>query len=173
MMPDQAGRLFQEVVLGQMKYSKEGIGWGRGDADWACDSGRGNCSDFHSLFMAMARWQKIPAVFEIGFPLPAKSGEGEIPGYHCWAYFQAKEKEWTPVDISEASKAPDRREYYFGHLSADRILFSRGRDIDLVPKQAGWPLNFFVHPYVEVDGKAWDRVEKRYGYRDAAKENDR
>ena len=169
--PEKAARLFYDTVFGHMRYSKEGEGWGRGDADWACDSGRGNCSDFHSLFIALTRWQKIPAVFEIGFPLPEKRGEGEIPGYHCWAQVQLKDKEWFPVDISEASKAPARREYYFGHLNADRVLLSRGRDIDLVPKQAGGPLNYFVHAYAEVDGKPWLRVEKRYSYRDVG-END-
>ncbi|MFL5340717.1 MAG: transglutaminase-like domain-containing protein [Gemmataceae bacterium] len=164
--PADAARLFYDAVLGHMTYSKVGTGWGRGDADWACDSGRGNCSDFHSIFIALARAHKMPAVFEIGFPLPETRGTGDIPGYHCWAFFQAKENEWTPVDISEASKNPAKRDYYFGRLTADRVLLSRGRDVELAPKAAGGSQNFFVHPYVEVDGKAWEKVDKRYGYRD-------
>src|SRR5262249_3527281 len=63
------GELFYEVVNSHMRYSKEGIGWGRGDAVWACDSKYGNCTDFHSLFISLARSHKIPAKFEIGFPL--------------------------------------------------------------------------------------------------------
>ena len=169
---EAAARLFYDAVLGHMTYSKEGTGWGRGDSDWACDSGRGNCSDFHSLFMSMSRAHKIPVVFEIGFPLPEKRA-GDITGYHCWALFQTKDKNWMPVDISEASKSAARRDYYFGHLSADRVLFSRGRDIELAPKQAGGPLNFFVHPYVEVDGKPWEHVDKHYSYRDLPQETDR
>src|SRR3989442_3682431 len=81
-------RLFYDVVNEHMRYSKEGTGWGRGDAEWACDSKFGNCSDFHSLFISLARSQKIPAKFEMGFPLPDKRGKGEIGGYHSWARFK-------------------------------------------------------------------------------------
>ena len=35
----------------------------------------------------MARAEKIPARFQIGFPLPADKHSAEIPGYHCWAEF--------------------------------------------------------------------------------------
>ena len=35
-----------------MRYDKSGIGWGRGDALYACDAKRGNCTDFHALLMA-------------------------------------------------------------------------------------------------------------------------
>jgi transglutaminase-like putative cysteine protease len=166
--PTTAARLFYDVINGHMRYSKEGTGWGRGDAAWACDSGRGNCSDFHSLFLSLARAHKIPAKFEIGFPLPAKHGEGEIAGYHCWAKFRPAGKGWVPVDISEANKDPSRKDYYFGHLSADRVTFSTGRDLELVPRQAGPPLNFFVYPYVEVDGKPWpaDKIVRRFSFRD-------
>ncbi|MBI5757054.1 MAG: transglutaminase domain-containing protein, partial [Planctomycetales bacterium] len=60
-------RIFYDVVNNHMKYSKDGIGWGRGDAVWACDSKFGNCSDFHSLFISLARSNAIPAKFEMGF----------------------------------------------------------------------------------------------------------
>jgi transglutaminase-like putative cysteine protease len=151
-----------------MRYSKEGTGWGRGDSDWACDSGYGNCTDFHSMFISLARAQKIPAKFEIGFPLPEKRGSGEVAGYHCWAKFKPKGKDWIPVDISEANKNPKMRDYYFGNLTEDRVTFSLGRDINLVPKQDGEPLNFFVYPYVEVDGKAYpaDKVRRKFTFKD-------
>ncbi len=65
---DQARALY-DYVFATMKYDKTGTGWGRGDAEWACDSKRGNCTDFHSVFISMARSQGIPARFEIGFPI--------------------------------------------------------------------------------------------------------
>jgi transglutaminase-like putative cysteine protease len=151
--PMEAARLLYDIVNHHMRYSKEGIGWGQGDSVWACESGYGNCSDFHSLFISLARSQKIPAIFEIGFPLPEKRGAGDIAGYHCWAKFKAPGNGWVPVDISEANKHPELKAYYFGNLTEDRIGLSRGRDLELVPKQDGPPLNFFVNPYVEVDGK--------------------
>src|SRR5881227_3323734 len=102
-------------------------GWCRGDAVWACDSRTGNCTDFHSLFIALARSQKIPAKFEIGFGLPEKHGAGEVAGYHCWAKFKPDGKGWVPVDISEANKNPKLKEYYFGNLTPDRVTFTTGR----------------------------------------------
>ena len=166
--PFGAARVLYDAVGQHMRYSKEGIGWGRGDADWACDSGYGNCSDFHSLFISLARAQKIPAKFEIGFPIPEKRGQGDIAGYHCWAKFKPEGHGWIPVDISEASKNPKMKEYYFGNLTEDRVAFSVGRDLVLTPKQDGPPLNFFVYPYVEVDGKAYpdEKIARRFRYVD-------
>jgi transglutaminase-like putative cysteine protease len=164
----EAARILYDVVNEHMRYSKEGTGWGRGDSDWACDSGYGNCTDFHSLFISLARAQKIPAKFEIGFPLPEKRGSGEVAGYHCWAKFKPKGKNWIPVDISEANKNPKMRDYYFGNLTEDRVTFSLGRDINLAPKQDGEALNFFVYPYVEVDGKPFsvDKVRRKFTFKD-------
>lgn len=166
--PMAAARMLYDVVNGHMRYSKEGSGWGQGDAAWACASGYGNCSDFHSLFISLARSQQIPAKFEIGFPLPEKRGQGELAGYHCWAKFRAPGRGWIPVDISEANKNPKLLDYYFGNLSEDRITFSVGRDLELVPKQAAKPLNFFVYPYVEVDGVVYpdEKIERRFSFRD-------
>ena len=59
-------KLLYDIVNKHMKYSKEGTGWGRGDAVWACENGHGNCTDFHSLFISLARAEKVPAKFEIG-----------------------------------------------------------------------------------------------------------
>jgi transglutaminase-like putative cysteine protease len=161
-------RVLYDVVNGHMRYSKEGTGWGQGDAVWACDSKYGNCSDFHSLFISLARAHQIPAKFEIGFPLPEQRGRGEIPGYHCWAKFKPQGKSWVPVDIAEANKNPNRKDYYFSNLTEDRVTFSVGRDLTLVPKQAGPPLNFFVYPYVEVDGRPYpaEKVQPKFSYQD-------
>ena len=52
-----AAKVLYDVVNTHMKYSKEGKGWGQGDSVWACDSKFGNCTDFHSLFISMARQQ--------------------------------------------------------------------------------------------------------------------
>jgi uncharacterized protein (TIGR03000 family) len=168
--PVALGRLLYDVVNNHMRYSKEGTGWGKGDAVWACDSKYGNCSDFHSLFISLARAEKLPAKFEIGFPLPEQHGSGEIPGYHCWAKFRPPGKGWIAVDISEANKNPNLRDYYFGNLTENRVAFSTGRDINLVPKQDGPPLNFFIYPYVEVDGAAYpaEKVQKKFTFKDVS-----
>jgi len=144
-------RAFYDYVYRTMTYNKDGTGWGRGDALWACTNKRGNCTDFHSLFIGMLRSQGIPARFLIGFPIP-DGGEGAIPGYHCWAEFYDAKRGWLPVDASEAKKK-GLQDAYFGSLPNDRVEFTTGRDIVLEPPQAGEPLNYFVYPYVEIDGR--------------------
>ena len=164
--PMEKARALYEYVFRSMRYDKSGTGWGRGDSLWACDARHGNCTDFHSLFISMARAERIPARFEIGFPLPAASRDGEIPGYHCWAEFYVAGTGWVPVDISEAWKDPNRRDYFFGHLDPDRVGFTVGRDLTLEPKQDGPPLNYLVYPYVEVDGRPFDDVTRKFSFRD-------
>ena len=52
-----------DYLFSTMRYDKTGTGWGRGDAVWACDAKRGNCTDFHSPFIGMLRADGIPARF--------------------------------------------------------------------------------------------------------------
>ncbi len=150
-------RAFYDYVLRTMRYSKHGEGWGRGDALWACDARYGNCTDFHSLFIGMARSQGIPARFVIGFPIPVEKEEAEIGGYHCWAEAYDRIRGWLPVDASEAWKSK-RFDDYFGRIPSDRIEFTVGRDLLLEPRQQGEPLNFFIYPYVEADGQPVNNV---------------
>jgi len=159
-------RAIYDYVLANMKYDKTGTGWGNGDIYWACDAKRGNCTDFHSLFIGLARSAGIPAKFEIGFSVPAGVPSGEIGGYHCWAEFYLNGVGWVPIDASEAWKDPARREYFFGAHDANRVQFSIGRDLTLAPPQAGPPLNYFIYPYVEVDGKAFSPVAKKFSFRE-------
>ncbi len=147
-----------------MRYDKTGSGWGRGDALWACDAKRGNCTDFHSPFIGLLRADGIPARFDIGFPLPENKDKGDIPGYHCWAEFYTPKTGWIPVDISEAWKAKQKEDYFFGSVDANRVQLSTGRDIALAPKQDGPALNYFVYPYVEVDGKPYDKLDKQFSF---------
>jgi transglutaminase-like putative cysteine protease len=153
-------------VVSTMHYDKSGEGWGRGDAVWACTSKRGNCTDFHSLFIAMMRSVHIPARFEIGFPIPEGKTEGDIPGYHCWAEFYLQGTGWVPVDASEASKNPSKRDYFFGAHDDNRVLFTFGRDIRLSAQQEGEPLNYFIYPYAELDGKPVAGLQTHFSFRD-------
>ena len=164
----EMARAIYNHVVATVKYDKSGKGWGRGDIYYACENRRGNCTDFHAIFIGYARALGIPARFAIGFPLPADRGSGQIAGYHCWAEFYAKGIGWIPVDASEAAKDPSRREYFFGAHDENRVEFTRGRDLVLNPPQAGEPLNYFVYPYAEADGKPLSSVERTVTYRDLA-----
>jgi hypothetical protein len=164
--PMAKARRIYDYVASTMRYDKSGEGWGRGDAMWACDSKRGNCTDFHSVLIGMMRSSGIPARFEIGFPLPEGKREGDISGYHCWAEFYVKGIGWVPVDASEASKNPAKRDYFFGAVDADRVMFTYGRDIRLSTEQKGEPLNYFIYPYAESNGQPVKGLTTHFAFRD-------
>lgn len=163
--PVAKARVIYDYVIATMRYDKSGTGWGNGDAIWACTAKRGNCTDFHSLFIGMMRAAGIPARFEIGFPLPADQHAGAIPGYHCWAEFYVERYGWIPVDASEAWKHPEKKNYFFGAHDDNRVQFTIGRDIRLDPAQQGDPLNYFIYPYAEVDGKPL-ALESKFSFQD-------
>lgn len=165
--PLAKARAIYDYVTWNLTYDKSGTGWGRGDAVWACDAKHGNCTDFHSLFIGMARSVGIPAKFEIGFPLPENQNKGEIGGYHCWAEFYIDGMGWIPVDSSEASKNKQKADYFFGALDINRVQFTQGRDLELAPPQDLHPLNYFIYPYAELDGKEFVRIDRKFSYEDS------
>jgi hypothetical protein len=90
--------------------------------------------------------------------VPPDKSSSEVAGYHCWAEYYSTERGWIPVDISQAWKHEDKRDYFFGGHDDNRMQFTVGRDLMLNPPQTGPPLNYFVYPYVEVDGKEFSNV---------------
>ncbi|HZF41349.1 MAG TPA: transglutaminase domain-containing protein [Blastocatellia bacterium] len=162
----EKARAIYDHIVATVKYDKSGQGWGRGDIYYACEARRGNCTDFHAIFIGYCRSLGIPARFAIGFPLPADRGDGQISGYHCWAEFYVKDLGWVPVDASEAAKDPNRRAYFFGAHDENRVEFTRGRDLRLNPQQKGDALNYFIYPYAELDGKPFSGVDRILKYRD-------
>ena len=95
-------RAIYDKVTAMMRYDKTGTGWGRGDALFACDARRGNCTDFHALVIGMARSAGIPARFAIGVSLPgarrrARSrSAATIAGPSCMSTAGAGSR-WTPA----------------------------------------------------------------------------
>ena len=164
--PAAKARKIYDYVIKTMHYDHEGTGWGRGDAIFACTAHHGNCTDFHSLFIGMARAAGIPARFEIGFPLPSDAHASQIAGYHCWAEFYVSGIGWIPVDASEAWQTPAKHDYFFGAIDENRIRFSRGRDLMLSPPQAGGTVNYFVYPYAELDGKPFVDLGHDFSFHD-------
>ena len=145
-------RALYDHVMDRMRYIKFGSGWGQGDAVYACDAQTGNCTDFHSYFIALCRAVGIPARFAIGAAVPSERNSGGVDGYHCWAEFYTDGK-WWPVDISEADKCTSLATYYFGHHPANRIELSRGRDLVVDPGPVSGPINFLAYPVLEIGGK--------------------
>ena len=126
----------------------------------------GGGAGFLAVFTGFARAVGIPVKFQIGFPIPLERGEGQIEGYHCWAEFYVPGFGWVPVDASEANLHPDKRDYFFGAHDENRVEFTIGRDIKLNPLQAGEPLNYFIYPYAEIDGKPVSDIQREFFYKD-------
>ncbi len=147
----QRARALYDLVIDELRYAKAGEGWGEGNAGFACDARHGNCTDYHAYFIALARAVDIPARFAIGAAIPSSRDDGGVDGYHCWVEFHAEGK-WWPVDISEADKYSALATYYFGHHPANRLEFSRGRDLEVDPSPSTGPINFLAYPILEVEG---------------------
>ncbi len=165
-------RALYDWVFDHMQYDKSVPGWGLGDIPYCLKVGKGNCTDFHSLFIALARTAGIPARWNIGFPLAYGDGSEsrgapqDVKGYHCWAEFYAPGAGWVPVDISEARKHPELKDYFFGALSGNRILFTRGRDLLLEPGGDGRRLNYLIYPVARADDHDVAGVEWTFVYTD-------
>src|SRR5262249_14503606 len=127
---------------------------------------------FHSLFIALARTNKLPAKFEIGFALPPERGAGPVGGYHCWAQFSPDGKTWVPVDISQANqlggKNPRLTDYFFGNLTEDRWVSWAARALPRVPPRGGPPLTFSTSPSAggEAQPSPPARIRLDFRYKD-------
>ena len=137
----------------------------------------GKCADISSVFVALARAAGVPAREVFGLRLGKKSEQDMTGGYHCWAEFYLPGTGWIPVDPADVRKimlikklklkdAQSYKEYYFGAVDEYRIVLERGgRGITLQPPQKGGPLNYFMYPYAEVDGRPLDYLDpKSFNY---------
>jgi transglutaminase-like putative cysteine protease len=167
----EKARALYDWVFDHMQYDKSVPGWGLGDIPYCLKVGKGNCTDFHTLFIALARASGIPARWNIGFPLAYGDGKAaaapqEVQGYHCWAEFYAPGAGWVPVDISEARKHPEMKDYFFGALSGNRVLFTRVRDQPVEPDANGRAVNYLVYPLARADGDEVAGVQWKLHYTD-------
>ncbi len=164
---DKARALYEHILSSmQYDYKSESPKLGVGDSDFVCDYKKGDCTDLHSYFISLARTQNIPVIHEYGFgvagvPLPSPLPEqAKITSYHCYACIYQPDYGWIPVDASDGirwvdHKRPDLRDYQFGNLVLEHnaVAISRGRNLVLSPAQQGEPVNKFIYPYLEADGK--------------------
>lgn len=166
-----------------------------GSSEYCLTSRTGNCTDFHSLWTALARARGIPTRMEYGSIFkPALNGVDRDASYHCWPEFYAPGIGWVPHDVAVADifngpitldanntekvalttasgyEGPSTAwvEYYFGNLDARRVAWTMGRDLTLEPPQQGGPVNAVAKGYVEVDGKEFTGWERKMTYRELA-----
>ncbi len=146
------------------KKTNNNYTFGNGNSIYACDIGVGNCTDYHSYFMSLGRTLEIPVRFHMGFSIPSNS-EGIVKGYHCWADYFIDGEGWSPVDISEADKNPNLKDYFFGTIDNNRVDMMIGRDFILDGYDNG-SLNLFIYPILEIDDKISSNFTKKFSYKD-------
>ena len=154
--PVKIARLIYDAIIKRLTYIHEVCG--RGVSSIAFEEKSGRCDEFHALFRTMMMYKGIPVRWEQGMALPyptelKKTGiiEADCINAHSWVRFYAGNGTWFPVDVSEAKRRPDLRDYYFGHLIPNRIKLSTGRGLILEPPQQGI-INTFAYTYIEADG---------------------
>jgi len=151
-----------------------------GSSEYCLATKTGNCTDFHSLWTALARSQDIPTRIVYGSIFkPELDGADKDASYHCWPQFYAGGIGWISHDVAVADifrgtfpmteenaekvrlttasgyRGPDEKlvDYYFGNLDERRVVWSTGRDLKLDPSTAAGPVNALFKAYVEIDGR--------------------
>lgn len=129
---------------------------GRGAAEDCLQNGGGCCTDLHSLFIAAARAQGIPARIQFGYRLKAEKEDTEYdPSYRCWVEFYLPSAGWVPTDLVVAdADEPAVRKSRYGTLDARRVWLWQGRGLELVPPQSGAPIETMLVGWAEIDGVA-------------------
>lgn len=151
-----------------------------GSSDYCLKNRTGNCTDFHSLWTALARASGIPTRMKYGSLFkPSLDGQDKDGSYHCWPESWFPGLGWVANDVAVADiyagpialdanntekvtlttadgyqgPSPAMVDYYFGNLDARRVTWTLGRDLTFDPKQSAGPVNMNAKGYVEVDGK--------------------
>jgi len=148
-------------------------GCGFGDVETLIRTLGGKCGDIHSVYVALARSAGLPAREVFGIRIPSGKEGDMTKAQHCWVEWYSPGYGWVVVDPADVRKAilekkisleqvKPLREYYFGAVDENRIAIGTGRDLVLNPPQAGEPLNYFMYPYAEADGKPLN--EDLYGF---------
>ena len=187
--PVRAARKLYDWVLANVDYWVKDPATRKaspvGSSEYCLSSKTGNCTDFHSLWTALARASDIPTRMVYGSFFKAElDGKDVDQSYHCWPEFYVTGIGWIPHDVAVADifvgdfklnkdnevlvarttadgykgAEPAKIDYYFGNIDERRVTWSIGRDLILNPKQDGGPVNALPKAYLEIDGKIY--VEK-------------
>ncbi|NQU50509.1 MAG: transglutaminase domain-containing protein [Planctomycetes bacterium] len=150
--PIDFSRALYDRVLADMRFDTSGSGPGHGSTDWAVSEGYGDSTDYQAFYISASRSNMIAARFQVGYLLPLERGRGDITDVHSWNHIYQQGTGWFPMDLALADQDPIRTDYFYGHLTTNRIGISCGRDIQLDPIQSGGGLSFVQKPYAEQGG---------------------
>ncbi|MDY6853564.1 MAG: transglutaminase domain-containing protein [Thermodesulfobacteriota bacterium] len=159
-------------------------GCGDGDVYRLLKHRGGKCIDINSVFVALAKAADVPSREVFGIRL-GKGEKNDISKWqHCWAEFYLPGYGWVPVDPAdvlktilvqdiklEHPKTEEYRNYYFGTVDPYRIKLSTGKEVELNPVSKAGTINYFMYPYMEIDGQPADSLSSEtFQYRFTFKE---
>ena len=162
---EKARAVYQWVVENTVR-DPDVKGCGTGEVEKVLAKRGGKCADISSVFVSIARAAGVPTREVFGLRLGKKDVEDMTSGHHCWAEFYVPGYGWVPADAADVRKimlvdkldlkgAGNTIDYYFGGVEQYRIALARGgRGYYLNPRQNDGPLNYFMYPYAEVNGKS-------------------
>jgi len=162
---EKARAVYQWVVENTVR-DPDVRGCGTGEVEVVLAKRGGKCADISSVFVSIARAAGVPAREVFGLRLGKKDDQDMTKGHHCWSEFYVPGYGWAPADPADVRKlmlvknldlkaAQTYVDYYFGAVEQYRIALARGgRGYYLNPRQNDGPLNYFMYPYAEVDGKS-------------------
>ncbi len=84
-----------DLVIRHLQYEVQDEERG---AQWALENGRGDCSEYSYLFVALCRAAGIPARVQAGFAFPPNNET--IHDGHMWAEYYLENYGWVPVDAT-------------------------------------------------------------------------
>jgi len=161
--PERIARKIYDAIIERTKFI-DGV-CGRGVSILTFEQRIGRCDEFHALFRSMLMYKGVPASWEEGLILPYPSELKSEDSYEAdclrtisWVRFYNGRK-WIPVDLAEAKRRPDLREFYFGKIPPNRIRLSRGRGFKLNPPQYE-ALSLFAYTHIEEE----DGIPAIYGH---------
>lgn len=175
---EKARAIYQWVVENTVRDPNV-KGCGTGEVEKVLEKRSGKCADISSVFVSLARAAGVPAREVFGLRLGKKDEEDMTGGHHCWAEFYVPGYGWVPADPADVRKimltkeldikgAQSYIDYYFGAVDEYRVALGRGgRGYYLNPRQNDGPLNYFMYPYAEVNGKGldWLAAQKELKYK--------
>jgi transglutaminase-like putative cysteine protease len=185
-------KLYDWVLVNVEYWVKDPSKWKAspvGSSDYCLKNKTGNCTDFHSLWTALARASGIPTRMKYGSLFkPSLDGADKDASYHCWPEAWLPGIGWVPNDVAVADifvappiklddnnrdrvtlttangyEGPDQTlvDYYFSSLDPRRVTWTLGRDLVFEPKQTASSVNMNAKGYVEVDGAEFAKFDRK------------
>jgi transglutaminase-like putative cysteine protease len=140
--PYLLARKFYDYVIETFQYRL--VGKGLLGAKALINNREGECGDYASMFIALARAKGIPARSVVGYW--AISG---VEQTHVWAEFYLEGIGWVPVDPTIGQQSASKQEYYFGNMDNQRVILEKGFSFPMDPPA---PDNYLA-PLMQ--GPAW------------------